>query len=124
MANVGMRECDRNYRFSYWSHHNGAREGSHSDNFAINWHRHLNTYMFQSDATTTTCNNWRVQGLHYGNINVAFADGSVQSLSPGITHRELDSSVAVNYVTDNHIPRMGKENGVWDQLLIPFDNDL
>jgi prepilin-type N-terminal cleavage/methylation domain-containing protein/prepilin-type processing-associated H-X9-DG protein len=112
----GMRQCDGAYRFAFWSDYQKA----HSHAFGINWRKQMNTYMFQSRAGDSTCNNWRLQGHHGGKLNVAMADGSVHSLS-----REISRKETTDPDTDGTLMGvdavMGKTNGVWDQLLLPAD---
>jgi prepilin-type N-terminal cleavage/methylation domain-containing protein/prepilin-type processing-associated H-X9-DG protein len=112
----GMRLCDGAYRFAFWSDYQKA----HSHAFGINWRKEVNTYMFQSRAVDGTCNNWRLQGHHRGMLNVAMADGSVHTLTRGISRKEItDPDVEGTLMGVDAV--MGKVNGVWDQLLLPAD---
>jgi prepilin-type processing-associated H-X9-DG protein len=110
-----MRYCDGTYRIAFWN----SCQYQQSHNFGVDWNGAVNTAMFQSIGTASKCNNWRVQGLHYGLLNIALADGSVRSLSPSISHRETGDP--------NHPEPgagwdvMGPANGVWDQLMLPND---
>jgi prepilin-type N-terminal cleavage/methylation domain-containing protein/prepilin-type processing-associated H-X9-DG protein len=112
----GMRLCDGTYRLAFWS----SYQYQHSHNFGVDWNGKTNTAMFQSISRPEKCNNWRVQGLHSGSINVAMADGSVRLISPSIGHRET---------TDPNNPKpgvdweMGSQNGVWDRLVLPADGE-
>jgi prepilin-type processing-associated H-X9-DG protein len=113
----GMRLCDRTYRFALWNDY----AFQHSHNFAVDWNGKPNTYMFQSVPNHSKCNNWRVQGLHYGNLNVAFADGSVRPLLKHISHLEISDPDSPGWGVD---PEMGTGAiGVWDQLLLPNDGE-
>ncbi len=110
----GMRYCDLTYRFSFWSDY----KFRHSHNFGVDWNKLPNTWMFQSKARQTTCNNWRVQGNHAGSLAVALADGSTRTISSSISRRETSDpdrpQIGVNAV-------MGTDDQVWDHLLLPAD---
>lgn len=121
LANVillaeGMRQCDGAYRFAWWSDY----RWQHSHNFGIDWHGVINTYAFQNAPGRRGCNNWRVQGLHRDGLQVAMADGSVRTIAPSITRREL-TDPDVDGVKTGSNPRMGMVDGAWDLLLMPRD---
>lgn len=112
-----MRFCDSTARMAFWSD-NIYRQ---SHNFGIDWESVANTYMFQSSsAGPKTCNNWRVQALHRGNLQVVMADGSVHGLSRDISHRE-ETDPDVDGIKVGVDPRMGPNTGVWDRMLLPND---
>jgi len=113
----GMRLCDGTRRFALWNDYTYVD----SHNFTADWNGQSNTYMFQSVPHHKKCNNWRVQGLHYGNLNVALADGSVRPLLRGISRLEVSDPDNPEWGID---PEMGVNgNGVWDRLLLPTDGD-
>lgn len=112
-----MRFCDNTARMAFWSD-NIYRQ---SHNFGIDWESVANTYMFQSrSATPKTCNNWRVQALHRGNLQVVFADGSVHGLSRDISRLEL-TDPDVDGIKVGVDPKMGTTTGTWDRMLLPSD---
>jgi prepilin-type N-terminal cleavage/methylation domain-containing protein len=111
----GMRLCDGTYRIAFWSHYGFQ----HSHNFGVDWTGVPNTFMFQSAARSRTCNNWRAQGMHHGQLAVALADGSVRTIHREISRKETSNPDAPEWGVD---PIMGDgELGVWDRLLIPVD---
>jgi prepilin-type N-terminal cleavage/methylation domain-containing protein len=110
----GYALCDGRWRFHFYSaydHHN----------FGINWRREPNSYMFQDHPQVRNCNNWRLQGMHYG-LNVAMMDASVRTILPTISRRE-----ATDPDTDGTVigydPIMGAANGTWDRLVLPRDGE-
>jgi prepilin-type N-terminal cleavage/methylation domain-containing protein len=112
-----MRLCDGTYRLALWGHYTFQ----HSHNFGVDWNGVPNTFMFQSAARPKTCNNWRVQGMHYGQLAVAFADGSVRGLSRSLTRRELSDPDRPEWGID---PIIGPgDNGTWERLLFPTDRE-
>ncbi len=112
----GMRLCDGTYRLAFWS----SCQYQHSHNFGVDWNGIVNTAMFQSISDPAKGNNWRLQGLHRGSLNVALADGSARTISPSISHKETSDpnhpQPGVNWV-------MGSANGVWDRLVLPNDGE-
>ena len=113
----GMRLCDSTYRFAMWN----DVSFQHSHNFAVDWNGKTNTFMFQSVPHHRKCNNWRVQGLHYGNLNAAYADGSVRPILRTISRLEVSDPDNPEWGVD---PEMGTgPNGVWDRLLLPTDGE-
>ena len=112
----GMRLCDSSYRTAFWN----SYQYQHSHNFGTDWNGVANTAMFQSISNPAKGNNWRVQAMHRGALNVALADGSARSLAPSISRRETSDpnnpQPGVNWT-------MGSANGVWDQLLLPRDGE-
>lgn len=112
----GMRQCDGSYRFAWW---NDFR-WQHSHNFGVDWNGVVNTYMFQNAPPRAGCSNWRVQGLHGAGLEVAMADGSVRTIDPGVSRREL-TDPDIDGVKTGHDPRMGTVDGAWDMLLMPRD---
>jgi prepilin-type N-terminal cleavage/methylation domain-containing protein/prepilin-type processing-associated H-X9-DG protein len=138
--------CDRWYRLSMWSDCRQASTptlppgyspmipnnfyGSHT--FGINWQAESNTYMFQVLPRRNQCNNWRVQGMHPGVMNVALFDGSVRSVGKYMAHQELtdpdlDGTPAGSPESNPRNLEEGKVNGlplgVWDRLLLPRDGE-
>lgn len=115
MVAEGMRFCDGTYRLAMWGHY----QHQHSHNFGVDWNGVPNTFMFQAVPRHQTCNNWRVQGLHYGQLSVAFADGSVRSLGRQLSRRETSDPDQPAWGVD---PVIGPgPSGVWDRLLLPED---
>jgi prepilin-type N-terminal cleavage/methylation domain-containing protein/prepilin-type processing-associated H-X9-DG protein len=115
MVAEGMRLCDGTYRMALWGHY----QFQHSHNFGVDWNGVPNTFMFQSIASHSTCNNWRVQGLHYGRLNVALVDGSVQSLGRHLSRRETSDPDHPEWGIDPVVG--GGPAGVWDRLMMPED---
>ncbi|HZN34751.1 MAG TPA: DUF1559 domain-containing protein [Pirellulaceae bacterium] len=116
LAAEGMRLCDGTYRLALWGHY----QFQHSHNFGVDWNGVPNTFMFQAVPHHTKCNNWRVQGLHFGRLSVAFADGSVRSLGKGMTRREESDPDSPEWGID---PVIGSESGTWDRLLMAEDGE-
>jgi prepilin-type N-terminal cleavage/methylation domain-containing protein len=113
----GMRLCDGTYRLALWGHY----AFQHSHNFGVDWNGVPNTFMFQSVPHHKTCNNWRLQGMHFGQLSVAMADGSVRCLSKNLTRRELSDPDRPEWGVD---PMVGPgADGVWDRLLLPADGE-
>jgi prepilin-type N-terminal cleavage/methylation domain-containing protein len=111
----GMRLCDGSYRMALWGHY----QFQHSHNFGVDWNGVPNTFMFQSVPHHRTCNNWRVQGLHFGRLSVALADGSVRSLGKHLSHRETSDPDNPQWGID---PVIGSgPHLVWDKLMMPED---
>lgn len=136
--------CDGRYRLSFWSdprHKNtpvawpyGAPNPAPyaSHNFGLNWYAWSNTYGFQVLPRRSQCNNWRIQGMHPGVVNVAMLDGSVRSLSKFTSHMELSDPemdgtsggspdpdpIRLSIGMDAGLPL-----GVWDRLLLPRDGE-
>jgi prepilin-type N-terminal cleavage/methylation domain-containing protein/prepilin-type processing-associated H-X9-DG protein len=140
--------CDGRYRLSFWSdcrHKNtpvpwpasypktpSAPAPYASHNFGLNWYAWSNTYMFQVLPRRNQCNNWRIQGMHPGVINVAMLDGSVRSLSKHTSHQELsdpelDGTPAGSPDPDPIRLSVGLDAGlplgVWDRLMLPRDGE-
>jgi len=72
----------------------------------------------------------RLQGLHRGSLNVAFADGSARTLPPSISHWETGDPNSSTNPWPFHKPPQNAawgawhENGtpqVWDDLVMPND---
>jgi len=116
LVGEGMRQCDGTYRFAWWSDY----RWQHSHNFGIDWNGVVNTYMFQNAPPRSGCSNWRVQGLHGAGLQVAMADGSVRTIDPTISRREL-THPDIDGVRTGSDPRMGTVDGTWDLLLMPRD---
>lgn len=115
-----MRFCDGTARMAFWS----ANVYQQSHNFGIDWEGVANTYGFQSrTAMPKTCNNWRVQALHRGRLQVVMADGSVHSIAPEISRREL-TDPDVDGIKVGVDPRMGEVSGAWDRYLLPSDGEV
>jgi len=112
-----MRLCDGTYRLALWGHYTFQ----HSHNLGVDWNGVPNTFMFQSAARSKTCNNWRVQGMHYGQLSVALTDGSVRCVSRTMTRRELSDPDRPEWGID---PMIGPgDNGLWERLLFPTDGE-
>jgi DNA-binding transcriptional ArsR family regulator len=115
MLGEGMRQCDSTYRLAFWSHY----AYQHSHNFGVDWNGVPNTFMFQSIPKPKLCNNWRAQGMHFGQLACAFGDGSVRTLSRHLSRKETSAPDSPEWGVD---PVMGTgDNGVWDCLLLPQD---
>ncbi len=112
----GSRRCDRTNRLAVWSY---WAYRSYSHTFGINWEGSLNTYMFQTTLVPEKCNNWRAQGLHYGSINVAMMDGSVQSVAGTIENKDLNDPN--NPQPGENIDNMGPVNLAWDRMMLARD---
>jgi prepilin-type N-terminal cleavage/methylation domain-containing protein len=116
----GMRLCDRSYRFAFWSKYSYQ----HSHNFGVEWNGKGNTFMFQSLPHRNRCNNWRVQGMHFGTLAVCLFDGSVKALQKEITRRETSDpdfpTVGVDAEFSSNDPDIAWD-GVWDRLMMPAD---
>jgi len=118
----GMRFCDGSYRFAAWNVYNKA----HSHNFGVDWNGKGNTFMFQSMPQRTRCNNWRLQGLHFGTLATCFADGSVRALKGDISRREISNpdfptvGIDAEFSTDNPSHEF---DGTWDRLMMPEDGE-
>jgi hypothetical protein len=80
--------------------------------------------MFQSVPHRLRCNNWRVQGLHFGTLAVCLYDGSVKAIQKDITRRETSNpdapTIGVDAVFSSSDPSH-QFDGVWDLLLMPAD---
>jgi prepilin-type N-terminal cleavage/methylation domain-containing protein len=113
----GMRLCDGTYRLALW----GDYRFRHSHNFGVDWNGVPNTFMFQSRAYPKTCNNWRLQGMHFGQLSVSLADGSVRCVSKSLSRREASDPDSPEWGVD---PVIGPDEGVWDRLLIPTDGKV
>ncbi|WP_254513795.1 DUF1559 family PulG-like putative transporter [Anatilimnocola floriformis] len=117
----GMRLCDHDYRLALW---NKYSETSNSHNFGVDWNGKGNTFMFQSLPNRNKCNNWRVQGLHFGTLGVTMFDGSVKSLHKELTRRETSNpdfpALGVDATFASNNPSADFD-GVWDRLMIPTD---
>jgi prepilin-type N-terminal cleavage/methylation domain-containing protein len=111
-----MRLCDSTYRLALWGHY----QHQHSHNFGVDWNGVPNTFMFQAIPHHVRCNNWRVQGMHFGHLSVSLADGSVRSLHKGLTRREESNPDDPGWGID---PTIGSETGVWDRLMLPDDGE-
>jgi prepilin-type N-terminal cleavage/methylation domain-containing protein/prepilin-type processing-associated H-X9-DG protein len=123
-------KCDGINRMAFWGE--SRRKNQYpSQSFGLNWYPHPNTYMFQHLPDRNACNNWRLQGLHPGGMNVALADGSVRTLRPEMARQEQTdpnaegSTFGVEPVPFNmaDAQAMGLEWGVWDRLLLPRDGE-
>jgi prepilin-type processing-associated H-X9-DG protein len=131
--------CDRVYRLALWGDNrykklptdpSTAPPPYPAQSFGINWYSDANTYFFQQRPKKNHCNNWRVQGLHPGGMNVAYADGSVRMLPPNLDHQEITNP------NQDHL-RPGDPNpvnidaakaanlplGIWDRLVLPRDGE-
>jgi hypothetical protein len=117
----GMRLCDRNYRLALWNKHSVI---TNSHNFGVDWNGKGNTFMFQSMPSYKTCNNWRVQGLHFGTLGVCMFDGSVKSLHKDVSRRETSNpdfpTLGVDAVFATNDPS-NEFDGVWDRLMMATD---
>jgi prepilin-type N-terminal cleavage/methylation domain-containing protein len=73
----GYANCDSIGRIGLysWYYHN----------FGLDWYQAANTLMFQNRPPASACDNWRAQSGHRGGMNVALADASVRSVSPGLS---------------------------------------
>jgi prepilin-type N-terminal cleavage/methylation domain-containing protein len=116
LAAEAMRLCDGTYRLAMWGHY----QHQHSHNFGVDWNGVPNTFMFQAVPHHARCNNWRVQGLHFGRLSVAFADGSVRSLGKELSRREQSDPDNPAWGVD---PTIGPDSGTWDRLLLPDDGE-
>jgi prepilin-type N-terminal cleavage/methylation domain-containing protein len=94
--------CDRLSRIALYSWY-------YSD-FGINWYGLGDTNMFQVRPRIaicdTCCDNWRAQTGH-SSLQVGLADGSVRSISSGISNNENWSSLS--------------QTRTWDRLMLPRD---
>jgi prepilin-type N-terminal cleavage/methylation domain-containing protein len=118
LAAEGMRLCDGTYRLALWGHY----QFQHSHNFGVDWNGVPNTFGFQAVPNHRKCNNWRVQGLHFGRLSAAFADGSVRSLGKELSKRETSDPDAPEWGID---PIIGSgQDGVWDKLMLPEDGQV
>ena len=115
LAAEGMRLCDGSYRLALWGHY----QFQHSHNFGVDWNGIPNTFGFQAMPHHRRCNNWRVQGLHFGRLSVAFTDGSVRSLGKELSRRETSDPDQPQWGVDPIIG--GGDDGVWDKLMLPED---
>lgn len=115
----GMRFCDGTYRLALWSDY----VKTHSHNFGVDWKGNQNTYMFQSVANYKKCNNWRAQGLHFGQLAVAFADGSTRTIPPHIARAEMSNPDDPQPGVNAQFPPAVYANEVWDRLLLPGDGE-
>ena len=128
----GLRLCPNSnpaynvYRLAFWS----TCQYQYSHNFAVDWNGWANTAMFQSISNAAKSCPMRLQGLHRGSLNVAFADGSARTLSPSISHWETGDPNSATNPWPYHKPPLSAawgawhENGdpqVWDQLVMPND---
>lgn len=79
MFGEGFADCDRIGRIALysWFYHN----------FGLDWYQQKNTLMFQDNPPARLCDNWRAQSGHTGGMNVGIADGSVRTVSGGISQR-------------------------------------
>jgi hypothetical protein len=111
-----MRLCDSTYHLALWGHY----QHQHSHNFGVDWNGVPNTFMFQAIPHHVRCNNWRVQGMHFGHLSISLADGSVRSLYKGLTRREESDPDNPGWGID---PTIGSEIGVWDRLMLPDDGE-
>jgi prepilin-type N-terminal cleavage/methylation domain-containing protein len=116
LAAEAMRLCDGSYRLALW----GQYQYQHSHNFGVDWNGVPNTFMFQAVPHQLKCNNWRVQGLHYGRLSIALADGSVRSVGKELTRREQSDPDNPVWGVD---PMIGPDSGVWDRLMLPDDGE-
>lgn len=121
MFSEGMRLCDKNYRLAFWNRNDLV---THSHNFGVDWNGKGNTFMFQSQPNRLRCNNWRVQGLHFGQLAVCMFDGSVKSLSKDLSRRETSNpdfpTLGVDATFASSDPSF-EFDGVWDRLMMPTD---
>jgi prepilin-type N-terminal cleavage/methylation domain-containing protein/prepilin-type processing-associated H-X9-DG protein len=87
----GYANCDNLGRIALysWYYHN----------FGIDQYQQPNTLMFQDRPAQTTggdpngCDNWRAQSGHRGGINVAMGDGSVRTITPGISQASWSAAL-------------------------------
>ena len=117
----GMRLCDKNYRLAFWNNYPVI---TNSHNFGVDWNGKGNTFMFQSLPHRLKCNNWRVQGMHFGALSVCMFDGSVKSLHKDITRRETSNPDFPTLGVDAVFASSSSSHdldGVWDRLMMPTD---
>jgi len=113
MFGEGYSSCDGTPRIALYNN-------AYYDNFGIDWSKVPNTFMFQDNPDPELCNHWRAQSPHPSSMNVAMADGSVRTVSGGISHREVvNGRIAGIEFGVNAV--MGSTDGVWDLLLMPRD---
>jgi prepilin-type N-terminal cleavage/methylation domain-containing protein len=89
------QNCDRVSRIALYSWYYSA--------FGLNWYGQGNTLMFQTrpmardfnncPAGAECCDNWRAQSGHLSGMNVGLADGSVRTVSSGISQPTWDSAL-------------------------------
>lgn len=120
----GMRLCDKNYRLAFWNKYSVI---TNSHNFGVDWNGKGNTFMFQSMPHRLRCNNWRVQGMHFGTLAVCMFDGSVKALQKDISRRETSNpdfpTIGVDAVFSTNDPSH-EFDGVWDRLMMPTDGTV
>jgi prepilin-type N-terminal cleavage/methylation domain-containing protein len=119
----GMRLCDGTYRLALWSDY----IKTHSHNFGVDWGGWVNTYMFQSVPHHKKCNNWRVQGLHFGQLACAFLDGSTRTLSKNISRAETSDPDSPQFGVDAEPATADPawlNHGVWDRLMKVADGEV
>ncbi|MGE0609720.1 MAG: DUF1559 domain-containing protein [Pirellulales bacterium] len=121
MFGEGHSRCDGTYRLQFFSPTTAQWGQNVTHNFGMNWIPEANTYMFQVIHSTRNCNNWRLQGMH-SQLNVAMCDGSVKSISPYVTRKELTDPLKDGGVIGGQAV-MGTINGVWDRLCLPNDGE-
>jgi prepilin-type N-terminal cleavage/methylation domain-containing protein len=121
MFSEGMRLCDKNYRLAFWNRYDLI---ANSHNFGVDWNGKGNTFMFQSQPNRLKCNNWRVQGLHFGQLAVCMFDGSVKALHKDISRRETSNPDFPTFGVDATFASSDPSfeyDGVWDRLMMPTD---
>ena len=124
-------KCDGIWRTAFWGE-NKYPGFYPSQSFGLNWSTDPNTFMFQSLPRATGCNNWRLQGLHPGVMNVALADGSVRSIRKRMSHMEVtDPDLDGTILGSDPVPidlatgiASGLPLGVWDRLVLPRDGEI
>ncbi|MDX1946584.1 MAG: DUF1559 domain-containing protein [Pirellulaceae bacterium] len=116
----GMRLCDGTYRLALWSDY----VRTHSHNFGVDWNGDRNTFFFQSQPHFKKCNNWRVQGLHFGQLAIAMADGSTRTVPKHLDRAEISDPDQPQYGVDAEFPPAPYALGVWERLLRPNDGEV
>jgi prepilin-type N-terminal cleavage/methylation domain-containing protein len=113
MFGEGYSSCDSRPRIALFN--NGQY-----DNFGLNHNKQPNTYFFQQKPPQDLCNNWRAQSPHLAGMTAGMGDGSVHTINPSISKREIvDGNIAgIGFGVD---AVMGKQDGVWDRLMLPRD---
>jgi prepilin-type N-terminal cleavage/methylation domain-containing protein len=77
MFGEGYANCDSIGRIAFysWYYHN----------FGLDWYQLPNTDLFQVQPLPQDCDNWRAQAGHPNAMNVSLMDGSVRTVSGGIS---------------------------------------
>jgi prepilin-type processing-associated H-X9-DG protein len=131
-------KCDGVYRLAMWGDCRYRRLPGNPSNpppypsqsFGINWYSNPNTYFFQHLPERSRCNNWRMQGMHPGGLNVAMADGSVRTLRPTMARQEITDPKMDAFGSGDPDPidiatanAAGLPLASWDRLLLPRDGE-